>query len=476
MSGNATEFAAAARELWEAGELRWLLDPHQQRIYDWWWGNSHRVVCWNFSRRWGKTSKEFVIGSEVAIRKPDARIRLIAPTQKAIDEILTDIVPPLLESCPNDLRPQWHAKEGCFEWPNGSLMYVGGAEDLLKARRQRGRRSDLVIVDEASSIPVLDYLVKSIVLPQTLGRYGLPPGRVIIASTPDDTAAAPFKALCNEAELRGAYLKLTIDDNEAISQAEKESMIEALGGREAVACRRELFCEFILDDRRAVVPEWKAEYIAPPPPQRPWAWEHLHRYVAMDIGGEDFTAVLFGYYDFAQAKLIIERELHWERNEALTNLIAADIGRAEFELWGKQPVFRRIADNNAIIFLQDLATTYGLSFAPTSKDELVAMVNELRIFVRAGRLQVAPECKYLIGCLENGIWNQRHDKFERIPGFGHVDHLAALIYLIRNLDQQTNPIPATYGMNPGSTVVRLPLQRSESERALERVFGGRRHG
>jgi hypothetical protein len=31
--------------------------------------------------------------------------------------------------------------------------------------------------------------------------------------------------------------------------------------------------------------------------------------------------------------------------------------------------------------------------------------------------------------------------------YGHYDHLAALVYLVRNLDQNTNPIPNNYGIS-----------------------------
>lgn len=46
---------------------------------------------------------------------------------------------------------------------------------------------------------------------------------------------------------------------------------------------------------------------------------------------------------------------------------------------------KRIADNNNVILLQDMSLMHGVHFAPTNKDTLMAMVNEVEcLFYRDG--------------------------------------------------------------------------------------------
>jgi len=122
----------------------------------------------------------------------------------------------------------------------------------------------------------------------------------------------------------------------------------------------------------------------------------------------------------------------------------------ERENFGVSPVYRRVADNNNLLLLQDLGSLHGLHFNATDKSSLDAMVNEMRMFVGAGRLIVSPKCTMLLGCLKYGIFDDKRRAFARSTLYKHFDHLAALMYMIRNLDQATNPVPNTYGMALGT--------------------------
>jgi hypothetical protein len=87
---------------------------------------------------------------------------------------------------------------------------------------------------------------------------------------------------------------------------------------------------------------------------------------------------------------------------------------------------------------------------PTNKDELRAMVNYLRRWVNDGRLIVHPRCEFLAACLKFGVWDKSPTKEN--PGFalskkyGHYDALAAVIYLLRYIDERTNPVPPGLGL------------------------------
>ena len=72
------------------------------------------------------------------------------------------------------------------------------------------------------------------------------------------------------------------------------------------------------------------------------------------------------------------------------------------------------------------------------------MVNELRLWVQNKRLLVAPHCHQTLGCLEFGVWNKDRTQWGRSQEYKHFDALAALMYMVRNIDQASNPIPSNH--------------------------------
>ena len=115
---------------------------------------------------------------------------------------------------------------------------------------------------------------------------------------------------------------------------------------------------------------------------------------------------------------------------------------------------------------------HNLTFAPTGKDQLEAMVNEVRLLVKQGRLKVDPRCDQLIGCLKYAVWTDNRKQFDRSTAYGHYDALAALIYLVRNIDQFTNPVPITHGVKSFDDVwIEPDIEQSKSEKTLRQIFG-----
>jgi len=185
----------------------------------------------------------------------------------------------------------------------------------------------------------------------------------------------------------------------------------------------------------------------------------------------DKTAVLFARYLFKEAKAYVERELVLEKPNFTTEKLANSIKYVCKEL-NYQKIYRAAADNNNPILIADLNSLHNLNFFPTTKDDLEAQVNDVRLWVGSGRLIVHPGCKELIGCLKYGVWNDKRTAFEQSKNFGHFDALAALMYLVRNIDRTYNPIPATYGMMGDTHAVELMPKpvTSESGKAIKQLF------
>ena len=356
-----------------------------------------------------------------------------------------------------------------------------GHEDDL-----RGTEAGLCLVDEAQAIDNLEYLVEDVLMPQLLTTGG----NMVMSGTPPRSPAHKFAVYAAQARAAGNYSEFNIHQAgyspQVIGKFKKEA-----GGENSTTWKREYMCQFVVDEETAIVPEWKDEY-AKEVNRDAHLFQFFHLYEAMDVGGRDKNATLFAYYDFPNARLIVEDEVVLAGESMTTGNIARTIKVKERELWPERipkgqpettpeeavgiPMHRRVADNNNVILLRDLGREHGLHFMPTSKDDLIAMVNQVRMWVQAGRLIVHPRCQQLIGCLKFGIWTANRDKFDKSAAFGHFDALAALVYLIRNCDTFTNPIPITHDRS-AATHFMIPGQETMSPeaKALKELFGPR-HG
>jgi hypothetical protein len=182
-------------------------------------------------------------------------------------------------------------------------------------------------------------------------------------------------------------------------------------------------------------------------------------YVGMDVGGRDLTVVIFGYWDFLKARLVIEDELVFGRSmgsdirEFRIDQFANEVNRIEQKLWTNAfsgefaPPYMRIADNNNIIFLNDLTYKYNLQFIPTKKDNRDASINAMRQMIADERIIINPRCVTLIRHLRHGVWAKNKKEFARSSKNGHFDAIPALYYLIRNIHEHKNPYPPGYGMS-----------------------------
>lgn len=439
--------AELLREAWTAGNLEYQVDDYQLPVYRALWKaiNDKQVLKYtcNIARRFGKTHVSSIIAVEYALRFPGSQINYACVTDKAMKKILRGIFPTILSECPKDLLPK--RVNGTWEFPNGSIIYTAGvnnghADDL------RGTASHLNIVDEAGQIDELEYLVRSVLLPQQLTVHGT----MLLLSTPPTQVDHDYTKIYHECLEEGNVSEFTVYDNEKV-MADKElfdSYVKESGGKESTHWLREYEVKFVTDTNKIILPEWaevKAKCIVDTP--RTHLFHFWAKYVGMDLGFRHNTCLLFGYYDFSRSKLVIEDELVLNGEEVTSEAIATGTTDKETELWGSEvKVLTRISDNNNPILLNDIHRVHGVTFHPTSKDELHAMVGQTRLFIGAGNLEVHPRCKYLLGCLEFGVWDKHRKEFAESRKYGHYDALAALVYLLRYVDLHTNPVPVGYGL------------------------------
>lgn len=453
----------AIPELWARGVLEWKLKPNQQKVMDLIKqiikSKKHRKFIIHCSRRFGKSYTLCLLAVIVCLNIPNANVRYASSTQKSVRKMIMPIVKTILRDCPEDLKPKWDSTDGCYKFKNGAEFHVAGVnnghEDDL-----RGTDAHLAIVDEAAFIDKLNYVVESVLMPQLITTGGL----LLMASSSPLSPAHEFGEYIHEARSQGNYVSFNIYDADYEAEIIEEFKREA-GGENSTTWKREYLNELIVDEEFQIIPEWNKKYIQDV--SRDEYFQYYQKHTCMDTGFKDLTAILFGYYDFKKATLVIEDESAINGRDVTSENIANTTKAKESELEYKDT--KRIADNNDLIFLNDLQSAHDVSFYPTSKDSLHAMVNEVREWVKSGRLVVNPKCKQLLGCLEYGVWDKNRKAFDRSKVYGHYDALAALVYLIRNIDQQTNPIPVTHNTNFNHYIP--PEADSENTEVFKQLFG-----
>lgn len=458
-------------EYWFRGNLDYKLKPIQKRLNKAYEETKSFLFVCLIARQTGKSYKWAKKAIEVCLKKPRARVNYGTAFQSDLEQFIIPIFDLLFEDAPLELRPKYDKVRAKFVFKhNGSEIKLVGLDKHPDGLR--GNALDLVVIDEAGFVSKLRYIFTSVILPMLRNRPHL---RVVMSSTPPETPDHDFTEFVHEAAEEGKLFKATIDDDETCTEETKAILAKECGGKDSTTWRREFLCEFVTDEDLAIIPEWSDHFICESGKDQFFAY--YHRYTSIDLGVVDFTAPIYGYYDFRRAMLCIVGENCLKGPKMTTDQLAKMIKDDEARIWemtdaegkpawNRKSVYRRVSDNDNPLLINDLNHLHGIDFRATDKDELPAMVNDLRIRVKTGGLEVDPSCKMLIGCLKYGIYNQAKIKreFARSKVYGHYDHLASLIYLNRNLDERSNPIPVTFGIHQSTHHIHADDLKSDREK------------
>lgn len=479
------------RERWLRGRLDYKLHAGQKLIRASYRTSQSQLFVGECSRQFGKSYLLVLEAIETAIQKKRARIKYGTAFLTDLAEFILPTFEAILEDCPEDLRPKYKTQGSKWVFPNKAEIKLVGLD--RKPNGLRGNVIDLIVLDEAGFMSRLDYLYKSVIIPATTHR---PNCRILVFSTPPETPAHEFLDYVQKAQLEGGHCQFTIYDNPMVDETTIARLMKESGGAQSTTWRREYLCEHITDANLAIISDWLDDYIEDV--KKDVYSQFYHKYKSMDLGVRDHTAVIFGHYDFLKAQLKIEGEFIINGPEMNTKILQANLKRKELEVWSeyefkkeieiikdeedikkieedwkdkKKPVYMSVSDNNNPLLLQDLSFLHQLHFVPTDKGRLEEMVNTVKIMTRSGGIRVDPKCKQLIGCLKYGVWNKNRDEFARSNVFGHFDALAALIYLVRNLNKTTNPIPVGFQVELSEQIIVRRDRVGDTSDTLKSAFG-----
>lgn len=494
MSAEANLRALAVQEAWGRGRLLYKLHPHQRKAYERTWAQfqapRRRRMVWRWSRRIGKTFTAQVLIIEQCLRVPGSRYVVAAPSEKHLEKFVKPAIEAICVDAPFGYAPHFDRQASEYRFPNGSVISLHGCDtDGKISRMGRGPAAHGILFEEAGEIPNLEKAVK-VTSPQLLSNRKLPfSGWMLFVGTPPESSAHYFVEICRRYAQDGREIHFTIFDGH-YSQAELDAFLEEDADgmpldeyRQSENYRREWLGELIGDPSRMVLKfateanlrECVERYNA----LRGRRPSHYVVYESMDVGWEDWTFWLLGWWHYRERTLVVEKELVYRAGFKRDDL-ARDIRAAE-EVFlgpsrmaphrdGSQPP-RRWSDY-APELLAELASEYNLVFSPTAKEDRDTAINQCDRMIpgygSAGKLAINPECRELLVQMPSAIWNKQRTDFARnaTKRHGHYDGVASLVYLSRNVVREEDPIPTGFGLGgPGRW--ELPEEEQEDSEAAK---------
>lgn len=470
-----TDAEKAIEASWQIGRLYVHLNSSQRKIYDAYKLSNVRTSKFvaNCSRKIGKSVLGMFLGAETCIAKKNALVAFIAPTIDDVQEYVKQLYDIVFATCPDYLKPRLLKTRMVF--PNGSKMLFRGVGKGVGSsyNNLRSFAFDLIILDEAGFSANLDEIVDGALLSTLIPRNG----NMLLLSTRPVTPDHVFNEYVEQAKLENAYIMLTLRDSHYPLELQ-EKFIRDLGGITSAKVRREFFCESVIDTDFQLCPEWKDEYIQEV--AKTDNFKFWFKHLSLDQGWTDNSVCLFADIEWVGKKsvLVVRDEVCMKSPEQTTDLLAQRIIEKEKEVFLEAEITKRTADNNTPSLLQDFNLRHHLYFSPVeSKTYLDVMVSDVRELVKEGRVLVSGKCQQLLGCLKNGVWTKtkggaRGKEFSRSKTYGHYDGMAALMYLIRSVDMNKNPLPPEFRQNLENTFVPKKLLEGDKAQTAEIVSAG----
>lgn len=474
---------------WRTGDLGYHCSAVQKRARIMVYEHASRRKVWETNRRFGKSRTCVLISGEKCLAFPGVRVPYAAPTATQVRNFVHPHMLELGNHAPPELAPELVQGEWVFpplQWFDAAgnpvatkldggtelARYKGtkseellrisrvaphGCEDRKKANALRGTGTVYATIDEARDIPILRYVVGSVIGPmlwEARSRWHeLAHPTLLIASTPADEDDHPFAAIAEQAQEHGAYFHASVYDCEHLSEQDIADAVEECGGEHTVQWQVEGLAKRVRDPELMALAEFTDECVREV--QRP---AHYWPCVIGDHGHGDMTVIALGYYDFQEDRYVIEDEVTAQR--ARSDEVSAEIEEKERELFGDHRIKRRRIDAPPQV-RTDMgrpewqAGDETQQWSPVSRSgqarqrggRMRALANRVRVLCSRGQVLVHPRCKTIIAHAKGVRWNQTRDDFVRAkdPDTGeplhHYDGAAALCYFVRDVDT-SNPYPA----------------------------------
>lgn len=408
--------------MWGQGVLSWKLRPEQKKLRNLLEQTPTELAVFNISRRFGKSTTCALFCVEQALKKSQ-NIRYATAFLTDLENFINPIFEWVLIDCPASLRPIWKSTKKEYHFQNGSVIKLIGLDK--NANALRGNNIDILVIDEAGFVSKLEYLYKSVIIPATMKRKF----KLIFPSTPPESPEHFWAAeLVPKAKEKNSYIELTIDDISDLPAAERQRLLDEVGGEFSATAQREFFCKIMVDANRSICSTFRPDiHIQKSLPGYPIKWMLFG-----DAGGiRDKSVFLEVGYEHEAGLIIFKSELYFNPGTPTSTIIE--------QVKDKYPGLTLTLDAPGQLLID--YSSLGLPAAFPQKDDFAAGLLLLSNTFHNNKAVINPDCQILIRTLEGGLLNRQRSDYERSDALGHCDAVAAAIYALRGVDKVTDLRP-----------------------------------
>jgi len=513
---------------WQTGNLRFLLDETQQRIYDaahaaWRMTDAQdettnlpaseltlevlakrpkRQFAARCSRRIGKSTVAGVFCLELAIKRPGSRIVYVAKDAVHIAKVVFDIFEHpdtgLFRTCPKHMRPNYREQAKTYEVGKSRIEFYGA--DDGKIEDLRGGAAHFVVPDEIGAWQEPVYAIESVLIPLTHTTQG----RIYIPTTPAKTPGHTSKAFLDKIEAQGLAMRLTIIDSKRLTPIQKvEALVDAGETPEhalvvvqsngavlpvGTTARRELFVMDVTDAGSAFLPEFQdvehkllVRVVEKEPEIKTPGNRYVKRpdffwgFTCVDPAPTNIIAVVCGYHDFQRDVFVFQRSAFPKGSQTTAAGLADIIHYIERECFGdelyaggrEQPHMRIIDPDSQ---LEKELRAHGLHFRHANKKDVnsVGARQALRSMLTSGQIEIDEVNAELRRQMRESVLNKSAKDIAFEADGTHGDGIKAVQYAVRTLPVDRSPYPEGWRVRPVGSDSYQPKQHvaDQSDRGL----------
>lgn len=435
-------------------KIRHLLAPHQQKFYDLYHSaDESGLYC---SRKTGKTFTTILIAIEACLREPNFIVRYAMSTLKTAKDVILPILEEIRIILPEEFYPKVTVSDMTAKFNNGSQIKICGSNKEA-AESARGPRSNLVICDEVPSWDsYAEYMITGILIPQgtTIKNF-----KVIYAGTPPESMDGYFiDSIYPKLLSRKVLVSIDIDQNPLLTPEMVQRIIDFYPlGREDPNFRREHKLELIPNNTHRLTPEFNEEihvYSESKDKCIEYGQQRIPQqyqcFICADTGTVDNTAILAGYFDHHNQKLVIEKE--FVKNNMNLTEIANEIHALKDEYinasYEGEKNLKVIIDAFSLES-KEFREMHGIQHHRPIKGKVEDNIAHLRSALTNNKVEVHKDCERLIWELKNCVWKisvNENKQIERNVEQKHGDAIMALTYMIRAVNWRFRPENTGYNI------------------------------
>ena len=327
-------------------------------------------------RRGGKSTSASIMLCKTAIEAPGSESQYIALTRDSARYIMwRPILLPMLKSA--GVKFKANEVEMSVQLENGSRIYLAGADASERdMEKMRGRKNDLVILDECASFRAhIRRLVEEILEPTLIDKRGT----LAMVGTPGEMLAGFFYDVTTGKEPGWSVHRWSTMDNPHM----RVQMAEAIAEKEKIdpnfrskpKYRREYFGEWAADSQSKVYQYTESNLVEVLPPRK---WQYG---LGVDLGWEDPTAFVLMCHHPDAGMYVISALKH-------DKLYFDDINAIIMDYNQQHLLTDIVIDNADKQSVEDMRVRFGWNFIPAKKTEKTNQIGLFNSDLANGNLKI----------------------------------------------------------------------------------------